>query len=621
MSYNSKIRSAQSIVNKVHGNPKFQQFLEYHSSNMNHFSTLLHQEGADFMEIYNSIQSKNLGNFSAAQKERGLTNSVKLASQLLVELVSKQFPDDAGVMAGIVEYMIDFQLPLLDQGNLRFSQIDKTPALAAVWYSYVTSPRKETAAMELAESYYDILWMFLEPIENARQISFDRAQFATFLENQMTNRRQVTTKAPATKNTLDNIIRDKKTKYFQVMSSSGAFTNSDEFRNFMDRGASHQYNAMQMEAPQRWIAAAEKSLTQQEFGHSLFTDVKAFLGVFSGITMLPLFSGLHDRYLTGGMMFDIVQHAQALFVRHGWEVDTNVERADQASTIELANFNMWTAINSYAKKVVTPVNTRGEFHLHVGIELALLAENIVFTLECFYKPGAGDHSERDIVVRKAIDAVLVILASESLPLIQNHEISNGTITSTAAAFPVNSIYQLGAVDFYSNLIPIITKETEMTKQALAAQANQSTASSAAAEAANPDQGKTLTIEEQLHALMQGMEAGIKNAMAEGHKELTNSFDKKIEKLNKRIGDLEMVTAKSVDPSKTDKNEVSKEALERIKTAAQASTKAAKKEKKKSKDNFAHMSTTEQVIVYGGAALAVAAIGYGAYKLGEFLLED
>lgn len=613
----TKKRSAGFVVNKTGESQRFQNYLQMVSGTHAHFATTLNQNPHTFLDLYNEFHMTN-AQVTAEQEELGLKNQAKVGLFMTLLLVSKQYNEPIFGTIDFLDRMIDYQLPTLKEGGLRFVDEEKTVLMAAAWYSWYTSSHKGSALDDVVESFYDILWFFLEPIDQSRQVNFDRDGLKKMLEQYLPKKEEpnkLVEPAPAPAQFADRVASIQN-GWFAARSKGDDATSVEEFNTFVAHGAANYNKAIKKPRNERWMQqnSSDENLTVTR----IFEDGEALMRSYSGFMLLPN-SGFHANYLNNLFMDDMAQQVVAKFYQAGYTISQGMLPGNKNEMAALSVFHTWTALFSHANHLDITARSESEQHLKWGAEMALIAENLVFTINEFFV-AAGFTEDRQSVIDKAIVSVLdfMVEAAAKANSISSPEIEN-------------SIFNIGAASFYNNLSSIITKETEMSKQAqtIAASAPAIAAAAAAgvvaaAAVTNEKTAEQIQAEAALNDIMGGMEKRIGAAMEESGKKLIADItklvhDKNVE-LTSRLEKLEAVVGQTADKTKLD--EVGKEMLESIRKAGKEVVKSANKKKsKKSVTGVEELTLTEKVVVGVGLGAVAGAIGYGVYRLADHLMGE
>jgi hypothetical protein len=611
----TKKRTAGYIVNKTGESQRFRNFLQMTEGSHPHFATTLNQNPQTFMPLYNEHVMDNTS-VSHEQEELGLTNAVKLGISTVFLLAAQHFTEPGLASYELADKFIDYQLPLLKQAGLRFIEDDKTPLMAAVWYNWVTSPRQLTILDDLTESFYDTFWLFLQPTDQARAVDFDRNAFKQAMESHVNSRvKQAPPMAPAPAAAVNDItpfgerVQNAQARWY----NAGVIPSIDtpeKFTSFLMAGVDAFKKCKVDPTVKKWYKA-ESDERIAVTAPKCFDSHRALVAAFSSVSLLPQ-AGFHTKYLTAQFMEDLAYQVHSMFHDSGYKLAFNFPGTEHEVT-ELSVFHTWTALNSYAQHLGQAPATQGEQHLKWGAEMALIAENLAFTMIEFFEPVNQASVAKATLVDNAVKLILGFLADQA------RQVHNVT-----APFPEQSIFVIGATDFYNNLSSIITKETEMSNANKTAAAQQN-AGVAAAAAATPAVAHKSAEEIALEMMLGGLEQKFKTAIVEANKELTTelekTFKKEVSALSKRLDAVENVLGQTADRAKLD--EAGKENLKSIAKAAKEVSKESKKKKssKRSVTGVEELTLTEKIVVGAGVGACVGAIGYGAWKLGEFLLGD
>lgn len=618
MATRTKARSTGFIINKTGENQRFQNYLQMVSGTHQHFATTLNQNPHLFMSIYNEHHMDNSA-VSAEQEALGLNNNVKLGISTLFFLAAEHYHEPGLASYDLADEFINYQLPLLQQAGLRFIEDEKTVLMAAVWYNWVTSSRTQDGiASDLCQSFYDIFWLFLQPTEQARAIDFDRDSFTQAMETSVNSRiKSKPALAPVDQATpFGTAVQNVQRQWFAAAKASNPQLTEEGFGQYLQQGVQYFKSVRSIPSAEVWdkaCNAAKVNMTSTGY----FEDRKALIASYVGAVMLPQFTDLHSKILTIQFMEDMANQVASRFYMHGYKLAFNVPGTAQEMA-ELSVFHFWTALNDHAAHIKQGPTTAGELHLKIGAELALIAENLVFTLLNFFEPAGPEARAKSEVVNDAVINVLGYLVTEAAKI---HPQFNP---------PEQSIFNIGAASFYNNLSLIIEKETNMSNASKTAAANAKnagtsadptvvmTAAPSAAAAGNTEM-------DALIALMNtNLEAAVSTAMTAAAKDigeqLEKTFKKEINGLQKRLEAVEQVVDQTADKSKL--NDAGKAKLKEIGKAADDAVKAAKKKSsKKSVTGVQELTLTEKVVVGVGVGALTGAVVYGAVKLGEFLMGD
>ena len=602
----TKARTAGFIVNKTSDSKLFQTYLGVIGANHAHFATTLNQNPQTFMPIYNDHVMDNTS-VTIEQEALGLTNQVKLGICTLFLLAAADYDEPGLASYELADEFINYQLPIMEQGGLRFIEEEKTSLMAAVWYNWVTSGRHGTMVYDICEAFYDTFWVFLKPTDQARAVEFNRTAFAKEMEKFVTAR---TKKAEppaikmATVKTFGQDVQNAQRLWFHAQAQNPQPMDEETFNNFLATAVNRYKEVSTQKAKTKWLNKSKEKINWTD--SRFFENSEALIRCFSGAMLLDRFDTYHSKYLTLQLMNDLAHQATSEFFSAGYTV--SIDTAGTANEMaEISVFNFWTAINTYASHVCVEPTTTGELHLRIGAEMALIAENLVYTLVNFFETTDPGNVSKQVLVNSIVTKILGFLTEACHP----HVSSNVNP-------PVNSIFVIGAEVFYNNLSSIITKEIEMTKATKTRAANQileDQARAAAAESVIPEQA--------LEALMGELEGKFKATVMEATsvmtKELEKTFKKDINDLAKRLEHVETVMSQTVDTTKL--NETGKENLKKINKAAKDAVNSSKKKYKRGVTGVHELTTMETCAVVAGGVLVGGAIGYGIYRLADWMLND
>lgn len=633
-----KPRNVAHIINKAKHSEKFKMFLAAIQSSENHFTTTLNRNPLQFMRLYNDNVMKNT-TVTADQQKAGLTNNIKLSLYMLNLLVSEHFAQDQFFTEiGLLDHMINYQIHYLELSGLRFIEEEKTTMMAAVWYSWFTSRRLGSASEDLANSFLDILWLFLEPVGQAKSISFDRQEFQAHIEGYIMTRKQETEvqvgapeqvvldpqqAAAAPKNDripFQDLVQFTLETYANNVVANGEVKSKTHFANFLNDSHKATSSVIATNEAMRWLSTSFEGLNLEGLP---FLDENATVGLFSMAAQMPSFIGLHNEVLTVDTISTVLQTARTSFEKAGF-VPSYEEPLASAEICRFTNFVLATQRQTQYFQIDKPIRTRGELHLRIGMELMFLSEILAKFFALCYENKEQKNASPTMVV-SLTTAILDVLKVPAKGILEQFEIGKGMSPQAASTMPDRSLFKIGASKFVKNIQSIITKEIEMS-DATVAKSVQDQAQQTIAEApARVSHDAELAIRQLMGDMEKTVTESMQNVVAASERRLMGEMDK----LSKRVADLEIVAAKTTIVAgkgnvKDGEVDDSMAALERIRATSKEIVKSEKKKDKKKKNSgtgYHELSTVEKVAVYGGGAVAVTAVGYGAYRLGSYLLDE